>query len=64
MVGELTCHCDWLLFIDAGASRGGGSNANDVGDLQLLSQQLTASQSQPHLRDALPAIIVYTATLT
>jgi len=21
VVGELTCHCDWLLFIDARASR-------------------------------------------
>jgi len=55
---------DWLLFIDAGSSGGGGSDADDVGDIQLLSQQLTSSQSKPHLRNALSEITLHTALIT
>jgi len=56
--------CDWWLCIAAGSGRGGGGDANDVGDIQLLSQQLTASQSKPHLHDALSASSLHTAAVS
>ena len=55
---------DWLLFIAAGGVRGGGSNAYDVGDLQFVPEQLTSSQSKPHLHDALPASTVHWTVVT
>ena len=56
--------CDWWLFIDAGAGGGGGSDAHDAGDFQLLPQQLVTSQPEPRLHDALSAGVVHAAAVS
>jgi len=56
--------CDWWLYIAAGGGRGGGGDADDAGDIQLLSQQLAASQSQPHLHAAVSASTLHSAALS
>ena len=56
--------CDWWLYIAAGVGRGGGGDAHDVGDIQLLSQQLAASQSPSHLHAALSTSTLHSAALS
>ena len=64
VVEEVMTDCGWLLFIESGSGGGGGSDADDAGDIQLLSQQLAASQSQPDIHDVVPASTVHSALVT
>jgi len=54
----------WLLCVDTGSGGGGGSDADDAGDLQLLPQQLAASQSEPHLHAALSESALHSAAVS